>query len=291
MTMSVQTKLGVIGGSGIYQMDGVDVVTQHSIKTPFGETSDKIIEAKLDDKTVYFIPRHGKDHQLLPQEVPYRANIYAMKKLGVTHLLAVSAVGIMSEEIEPGDFVIPDQIFDRTKGVRESTFFGAGLCGHVTFADPFCPELREVALNAALNKDIKAHDGGVYVCMEGPQFSTRSESEFYRKTISPSVIGMTAIPEAKLAREAEMSYALVATATDYDCWHEGEDDVSVEAVIAVLKANSGKAQAIVKEISRILPHESSAEALFAAKFALMTPSQKIPEQTKKDLELFYGKYW
>jgi 5'-methylthioadenosine phosphorylase len=291
MSTTVKTQLGVIGGSGIYQMDGVEVVKEHDIDTPFGKPSDKVTEAVIDGRTVYFIPRHGKGHRLLPQEVPYRANIYALKSLGVTHLLAVSAVGIMKEEIKPGDFVVPDQVFDRTKGMRDSTFFGNGCAGHITFADPFCSEMRELAISAAKTKGATVHESGAYICMEGPQFSTRAESIFYRETVSPAVIGMTAVPEVKLAREAEMSYAVIATATDYDCWNESEEDVSVEAVIAVLKANAEMANSIVKEVTSSLPETSSAEVFEAAKFAVMTPKEMIPEKTKQNLELLYGKYW
>lgn len=291
MSEGIKTQLGVIGGSGVYQMDGVEIIKEHDLDTPFGKPSDKITEAKIEGRTVFFIPRHGKGHRLLPQEVPYRANIYAMKKLGVTHLLAVSAVGIMKEEINPGDFVVPDQVFDRTKGMRDSTFFGNGIAGHVTFADPFCDEMRSIAIKAAKTKGAKVHETGAYVCMEGPQFSTRSESVFYRDTLKPAVIGMTAVPEVKLAREAELSYAVIATATDYDCWHETEEDVSVEAVIAVLKANAEMANSIVKEVATSLPETSSAHSLSAAQFAIMTNPSLIPQKTKEDLELLYGKYW
>lgn len=291
MSTTFKTQLGVIGGSGIYQMQGIEVIKEHDIETPFGKPSDVIVEGKIEGKTVFFLPRHGKGHRHLPQEVPYRANIYAMKKLGVTHLLAVSAVGIMKEEIKPGDFVVPDQVFDRTKGMRDSTFFGNGCVGHVTFADPFCPEMRDLAIKAAKTKGAHVHDNGAYICMEGPMFSTRSESVFYRKTLKPSVIGMTAVPEVKLAREAEMSYAVIATATDYDCWHEDEEDVSVEAVIKVLKANADMASKIVMEVAKTLPVESAAEALTAAKYAIMTSKELIPEQTRENLDLLYGKYW
>lgn len=288
--MSYQVKLGVIGGSGIYQMDGVKVVKEHTIKTPFGDPSDAVIEGQFEGKTVYFLPRHGRGHRFTPTEVNYRANIYALKTLGITHVLAVSAVGIMKEEIRPGDMVVPDQIFDRTRGHRESSFFGHGIVGHVAFADPFSAEMRQIIATAARAKTGRVHEGGTYVCMEGPQFSTRAESNFYRKTLAPAVIGMTAIPEAKLAREAELSYGMLALATDYDCWHETEEDVSVEAVLAVLKANGELANAIVKEIIRTLPATSVDPCLDAAKFAIMTARDKIPQQTKDNLKLLYGRY-
>jgi 5'-methylthioadenosine phosphorylase len=287
----VPTKLGVIGGSGIYQMDGAKVVGEHDIDTPFGKPSDPVIETDINGRRVFFIPRHGKGHRFTPSEVNYRANIYALKKLGVTHVLAVSAVGIMKEEIRPGDMVVPDQIFDRTKGVRASTFFGEGCVGHMTFADPFCGEMRSIITGSAKANDAKVHDGGSYVCMEGPQFSTRAESHFYRKTLAPAVIGMTGLPEAKLAREAELCYAMLALATDYDCWHETEEDVSVEAVMAVLKANSELANRIVKKVSDSLPATSACACMSAAEMAIMTRHDLIPGKTKENLSLLYGKYF
>ena len=289
--MSYSVKLGIIGGSGIYQMDGVKIVKEHHIRTPFGDPSDAVIEGSIDNKTVFFLPRHGRGHRWLPTEVNYRANLYALKSLGVSHVLAVSAVGIMKEEISPGDMVVPDQLFDRTRGQRASSFFGNGIVGHVSFADPFSAEMRQIILKAAKKNTARVHDGGTYVCMEGPLFSTRAESNFYRKTLAPAVIGMTAIPEAKLAREAEMAYGMLALATDYDCWHETEEDVSVEAVIAVLKANAELANTIVKEIVRILPATSNDPCLDAAKFAIMTARDKIPLQAKEDLRLLYGRYF
>jgi len=227
---------------------------------------------------------------LLPSEVPYRANVHALKQLGVTHLLAVSAVGIMQEHIQPGDMVVPDQLFDRTKGVRASTFFGEGVVGHVAFADPFCEELRQFLLQASQQTQAKVHDGGTYVCMEGPQFSTRAESHFYRREVDATVIGMTALPEAKLAREAEMCYAMLAMGTDYDCWHEAEEDVSVEAVVAVLKANAECANDIVKALIRLLPESSDCACLDAAQFAIMTAPDAISDAAKARLQVLYGRY-
>jgi len=283
-------KLAVIGGSGLYQMDAVKVVKEHDVTTPFGKPSDAIIETQIDGRVVYFLPRHGRGHRLTPSEVPYRANIYALKQLGVTHILAVSACGIMKDEIKPGDMVVPDQIFDRTKGVRESTFFGDGIVGHVSFADPFCDEMRQLIIAACTANKATTHGSGTYVCMEGPMFSTRAESQQYRKTLDPAVIGMTAIPEAKLAREAELSYGMLALATDYDCWHETEEDVTVEVVLAVLKANAALANAIVKSVAASLPHESSSPALHAARHAIMTTPALIPAATKERLALLYGAY-
>jgi 5'-methylthioadenosine phosphorylase len=228
---------------------------------------------------------------LLPSEVPYRANIYAMKQMGVTHLLAISAVGIMRETIKPGDMVVPDQIFDRTRGIRTSTFFGEGIAGHVAFADPFCGELRDLLLAAAKNSGVTTHDGGTYICMEGPQFSTRAESHFYRREVNATVIGMTALPEAKLAREAEMCYAMLAMGTDYDCWHEAEEDVSVEAVVAVLKTNAEHANQIVCSLAALLPRTSDCDCLNAAQFAIITSPDAISSAAKERLSLLYNKYW
>lgn len=287
----VQVQLGVIGGSGVYQMSGVDLVKEHKVQTPYGDPSDLIIEARIGDRSTFFLPRHGQGHRLTPSEVNYRANIYALKSLGVTHILAVSAVGIMKEFISPGDLVVPHQIYDRTKGIRPSTFFGSGVVGHVEFADPFCPDMCQWIEAAARKVSSGVITGGSYVCMEGPQFSTRAESRLYRETLKPSVIGMTAIPEAKLAREAEMAYGMLALATDYDCWHEGEADVTVDAVLAVLKANSEKAKAVIKELSLSLPKTHESRIFDAARFAIITDKSCIPEARKKELALLYGKYF
>ena len=290
MALSLPVKLGIIGGSGIYQMPGVELLKEHSIETPFGDPSDKVIEGKLHGRTVYFLPRHGKGHRLTPSEVNYRANIYALKSLGVTHVLAVSAVGIMKEHIKPGDMVVPDQIFDRTKGRRADTFFGEGIVGHFEFADPFDAEFSQWIVKAARTVTDRVHFGGTYVCMEGPAFSTRAESKHYRETLRPAVIGMTAVPEAKLAREAELCYGMLALATDYDCWHEGEDDVSVEAVLAVLKGNGEKANNIVKALVQELPEQHANRIFSLGQFAIMTARELIPEHRKQALALLWGKY-
>ncbi|MEN9835557.1 MAG: methylthioadenosine phosphorylase [Pseudomonadota bacterium] len=288
--MAQAVKLGVIGGSGLYQIAGVTPRREHRLETPFGSPSDAVVEADVGGRTVYFLPRHGIGHRLTPSEVPYRANIYAMKELGVTHLLAVSACGIMRADIVPGDMVVPDQIYDRTKGGRQSTFFGDGIVGHVTFADPFCPEMRGFVIDAAKEEGARVHPTGTYVCMEGPAFSTRAESQYYRKTLAPAVIGMTAIPEAKLAREAELCYGMLALATDYDCWHETHADVTVDMVLEVLRANSELANRIVKKLAEILPESSASPMLSAAKNAIMTRRDHIPAATKARLDLLYGKY-
>lgn len=288
--MSESVVLGVIGGSGLYQMEGAETVDEHHLDTPYGQPSDGVVETKLGGRTAFFLPRHGKGHRLLPSEVPARANIHALKQLGVTHVLAVSACGIMREEIEPGDMVVPDQIFDRTRGVRPSTFFGEGVVGHLPFADPFCEELRAVVIGAAREAGAKLHAGGTYICMEGPLFSTRAESNFYRDAVGAAVIGMTALPEAKLAREAEMCYAMLAMGTDYDCWHEDEEDVTIDQVLAVMKANGALANRIVAEVASRLPAESDCECLSAAQYAIVTDRAAIPKEAKERLRVLYGKY-
>lgn len=288
--MSESVVLGVIGGSGLYQMEGADTVTEHALDTPYGKPSDAIVEAKVEGRSVYFLPRHGKGHKLLPSEVPARANIHAFKQLGVTHVLAVSACGIMREEIKPGDMVVPDQIFDRTRGLRPSTFFGEGVVGHLPFADPFCEELREVIIEAGKEAGAELHAGGTYICMEGPLFSTRAESNFYRKAVDASVIGMTALPEAKLAREAELCYAMLAMGTDYDCWHEEEEDVTIDQILAVMKANGALANRIVADVAARLPTKSDCTCLSAAQYAIVTDRASIPAEAKERLRALYGKY-
>ena len=290
-TRATPVRLGVIGGSGGYQMDGVEIVGEHEIDTPFGPPSDLVVETRIDGRTVFFLPRHGKGHRLLPSEAPYRANVHAMKSANVTHLLGVSAVGIMKEHIRPGDMVVPDQIFDRTKGIRPSTFFGDGVVGHISLADPFCDEMRQQLVAAAQSSGATVHEGGTYICMEGPQFSTRAESRFYRSAVDASVIGMTAIPEAKLAREAEMCYGLLAMGTDYDCWHESEEDVTIAAVVATMKANAELANRVVQAVAGLLPEESDCDCLSAAEFATMTAPEAISAEARARLRVLYGKYW
>jgi len=286
-----QVCLGVIGGSGVYQMEGVEVVEEHALDTPFGPPSDSVIETRIEGRGVMFLPRHGRGHRILPSEVNARANIHALKQLGVTHVMSVSAVGIMQEHIQPGDMVVPDQIFDRTRGVRPSTFFGGGIVGHVTFADPFCEDLRQVLIAAARGKGATVHEGGTYVCMEGPQFSTRTESHFYRRQVDATVIGMTALPEAKLAREAELCYAMLAMGTDYDCWHETEEDVDIESVLEILRRNAELANGTVREVVRRLPEESDCECLHAAKDAIITAPEAISDEVKERLKVLYGRYF
>lgn len=237
--------LGVIGGSGLYEMEGLERVEQVTLETPFGDPSDSFITGVLDGVRMVFLPRHGRGHRFLPSEVNYRANIYGMKKLGVSRLISVSAVGSMREEIAPGHIVIPDQFIDRTNATRQNTFFGNGVVAHVQFADPVCRDLSAVLEEAARRSGATVHQGGTYLCMEGPAFSTRAESLFYR-SLGVSVIGMTNIPEAKLAREAEICYGVIALATDYDCWHDSHDDVSVDAILAIIRQNVTTAKTIIR---------------------------------------------
>ena len=280
--------IGVIGGSGLYEMEGLTSVREVKIHTPFGEPSDAYITGSLGGTEMVFLPRHGRGHRFLPTEVNYRANIYGMKKLGVDRIISVSAVGSMKEEIEPGHIVIPDQFYDLTKH-RKSTFFGDGVVAHVGFADPVCHDLFETLADAGKKAGATVHKGGTYICMEGPQFSTRAESKIYRKW-GVDVIGMTNATEAKLAREAEICYATVALSTDYDCWHETEEDVTVEAVIAVLMKNVETAKKIIKEAVTMMPAKKGCRCSEALKNAIMTKPELIPEKTKKDLELIIGKY-
>jgi 5'-methylthioadenosine phosphorylase len=285
-----KAEIGIIGGSGLYGMPGLTMVREVRVETPFGEPSEVFVLGVLEGREVAFLARHGKGHRILPSELNFRANIYAMKKLGVTSILSVSAVGSLKEEHKPTDFVIPDQFIDRTFA-RNATFFGEGVVGHVAFGDPVCPIVVDVFTKACAEVGVVGKKGGTYVCMEGPQFSTRAESKLYRSW-GADVIGMTNLQEAKLAREAEISYATLAMVTDYDCWYEGHDDVTVEQVIAVMHQNSGNAQKVVKAAVRLMPADMSASpAQTAAKFAIMTDKAMIPAETKKKLDVLFGKYF
>ncbi len=283
-------RLGVIGGSGMYQMEGIRLVAEHRLDTPFGAPSDAVIEAAIGERAVFFLPRHGRGHRLLPSEVNCRANIHALKQLGATHVLAISAVGIMQPFLRPGHMVVPDQIFDRTRGQRPSTFFGDGIAGHVSFADPFCPELSKALVRAATECGATVHAGGTYVCMEGPQFSTRAESNYYRRAVHATVIGMTALPEAKLAREAELCYAMLAMATDYDCWHETEASVQIEAVLEVMRRNSTVANATIAALARSLPPTGDCACQHAAAHAIITAPEFIGPEVRARLRVLYGRY-
>ncbi|MDP2688768.1 MAG: S-methyl-5'-thioadenosine phosphorylase [Deltaproteobacteria bacterium] len=280
--------IGVIGGSGLYEMEGLTDVRSVRVETPFGEPSDEYITGMLGDAKMVFLPRHGRGHRLLPSEVNYRANIYGMKKLGVEWIISVSAVGSMKEDIKPGHIVVVDQFFDRTKG-RAASFFGNGVVGHVEFADPVCGDLSDVLYSAGKGAGAIVHKGGTYICIEGPQFSTRAESNIYRKW-GVDVIGMTNIPEAKLAREAEICYATLALSTDYDCWHTTEDSVTVEMILETLRKNVSTAKEIIrKAVPKITGHRGC-KCASAMKFAAITDRKSIPEQAKKDLSLLLGKY-
>lgn len=281
-------KIGIIGGSGLYEIEGVEILRKVKLETPFGPPSDEIIEGRLNDSLLYFLPRHGKGHRFLPSFINYRANIYAMKLLGVEWIISVSAVGSMKEEIKPGEVVIVDQFIDRTTK-RVSTFFEPPLAVHVSFAEPVCPVLKEVLYNAANNKGFNVHKGGVYICIEGPQFSTRAESLSYR-AMGVDVIGMTNMPEAKLAREAEICYATIALPTDYDCWYQGEAEVSVEAVVQVLKGSINKAKEIIREALSHIPETRSCICSKALKDAIITDKSCIDDSTKQKYKLFLEKY-
>ncbi|MFH1467453.1 MAG: S-methyl-5'-thioadenosine phosphorylase [Pseudomonadota bacterium] len=281
-------RIGIIGGTGLYQMEGVEELREIRVETPFGDPSDAIFAGRLGEAEVFFLPRHGRGHRFTPSEVPYRANVYALKKLGVEWIISVSAVGSLREEIAPGHVVLVDQFIDRTR-LRPSTFFGDGLVAHVAFGDPVCPVLRGALLRAAGEAGAVHHDGGTYVCMEGPAFSTRAESELYRSW-GASVIGMTNLPEAKLAREAEISYATLAMATDYDCWFAGHDSVTVDQVVAVLNANVALAQRIIKgAVPRILAHDGPPPARGALATAVLTERSAIPAAKQALLHVLTGR--
>ncbi len=282
--------IGVIGGSGLYEIEGLTNLQEVTVGTPFGAPSDTYMTGSLGDAELVFLPRHGRGHRLLPSEVNYRANIYGMKTLGVERIISVSAVGSMKEEIVPGQIVIPDQFFDRTQGKRASTFFGDGVVGHVQFADPVCADLSAVLVKSARDVGATVHAGGTYLCIEGPNFSTRAESRIYRSW-GVDIIGMTNLPEARLAREAEMCYGTVALATDYDCWHEGHDDVSVEAVIAIIQQNVVTAKKIITTVVQNLTQQpKNCHCDEALKFAIMTDKSFIPSATQEALKPIIGKY-
>jgi 5'-methylthioadenosine phosphorylase len=280
--------IGVIGGSGLYEMEGLTNIRTVRIATPFGKPSDDYIIGTLHGKRVAFLPRHGKGHRVMPTDINYRANIFGMKKLGVQRIISVSAVGSMKEAIKPGDIVIPDQFYDHTKH-RRSTFFGNGVVAHVGMADPVCGSLCEVLAQAGDRAGATVHRGGTYLCMEGPQFSTRAESLIYR-TWNADVIGMTNATEAKLAREAELCYSTIALATDYDCWHHSEEAVTVEAVLEVMKHNIETSRAMIREAVQMLPEARSCGCGESLRNTIMTPEKLIPARTKKDLAPIIGKY-
>jgi 5'-methylthioadenosine phosphorylase len=287
-----QAVIGVIGGTGLYRMDDMTDVEEVTIHTPFGDPSDVITIGKVSGVSMAFLPRHGRGHRLSPTEIPVRANLWALKSLGVEWVISVSAVGSLREDIAPRDLVIPDQLFDRTKS-RVNSFFEQGIAVHCTFAEPFCPVLSTLVLDSAHELgDVKVHAGGTYVCMEGPLFSTRAESHVYRK-LGMDIIGMTALPEAKLAREAELCYAMIACATDYDCWHESEESVTVEMVIGHLHANVTNAQRILRLIAQKIPSthaEQSCGCGQALATSIVTDPKLIPAEVKEKYQLLIGKY-
>jgi 5'-methylthioadenosine phosphorylase len=280
--------VGVIGGSGLYEMEGIEEVQMISLNTPFGDPSDSFRVGHMEGVKVVFLPRHGKGHHISPSSLNFRANIYGMKKLGVQWIIGVSAVGSMKESIHPGDMVILDQLIDFTKG-RPNTFFTNGIVGHVSFADPICPVLSQILFEAGKKAGATVHQGGTYLCIEGPQFSTRAESNLYR-TWGVDIIGMTNLPEAKLAREAEICYSTIAFATDYDCWHEGADEVSIGEVLRILAQSTKTAQTTIREAIQHLPKERKCFCAHALKHAIITGKKFIPQKTKKDLEPIIGKY-
>lgn len=285
-------RIGIIGGSGLYKMDALKDVREVEVDTPFGKPSDALIVGTLEGTPVAFLARHGRNHTLLPSELPFRANIYAMKSLGVEYLISASAVGSLQAEAKPLDMVLPDQFIDRTKG-RVSTFFGEGIVAHIAFGDPVCKNLTAVLGEAIASldlPDVALHRGGTYVCMEGPAFSTRAESNLYRSW-GATVIGMTNLPEAKLAREAEIAYATLALVTDYDCWHPDHDSVTVDMVISNLTKNAVNAQRVIQEtVRRLAQNPPPSEAHHALKYAILTPLDKAPAETKAKLELLLKKY-
>ncbi len=287
--------IGVIGGSGIYDLDGLRDAEEVPLDTPFGSPSAAFVRGRLGDATLVFLARHGRGHGILPHEVNYRANVYGMKMLGVDWILSLSAVGSMRVDIRPGDLMIVDQYFDRTDG-RASTFFGEGIAAHVSFGDPVSPVLSDLLYEAALERvragggGERVHRGGTYMVINGPQFSTRAESNIYRK-LGVDVIGMTALPEAKLAREAEISYATLALSTDYDCWHESEDEVSVDAVVAIVRKNAALARQIVAQVVDRIPAVHDCIAARALENAIITDRTKVPAAARTRLAAIIGKYF
>ncbi len=287
-----QAQIGVIGGSGLYKMDALKDIEEIELETPFGKPSDALILGKLSGTNVAFLPRHNRNHTLSPSELPFRANIYAMKQLGVEYIISASAVGSLKEEVKPLDMVVPNQFIDRTKN-RISTFFGEGIIAHIAFGDPICNNLAEVLASAIASLDLPdatLHRGGTYVCMEGPAFSTKAESQLYRSW-DATVIGMTNLTEAKLAREAEIAYTTLALVTDYDCWHPEHDSVTVEMILGNLQKNAVNAQKVIQEtVKRLSQNPPQSDAHSALKYAIVTPLDKAPAKTKEKLKLLLHKY-
>ena len=286
--MSESAEIGIIGGSGLYEMDGVTGAHDMAVETPFGPPSDRLVLGTLEGRQVAFLPRHGRGHRISPSEINFRANVYALKTLGVERILSVSAVGSLKEKYAPLHMVIPDQFVDRTFK-RPSTFFGNGLVAHVAFAHPFCADLGRVLGAGARAAGATVHDGGTYICIEGPQFSTRAESELYRSW-GMDIIGMTNLQEARLAREAEICYSTLAMVTDYDCWHPDHDAVTVDQIIGNLTQNARTAQQVIAQAVSRLPFQRTCECATALKFALITRPSAVPVATKHKLAPIVGKY-
>jgi 5'-methylthioadenosine phosphorylase len=285
---SERVRIGIIGGSGLYTMPGLENARELRLKTPFGEPSDALVVGTLEGKRVAFLARHGRGHRHLPTEINFRANIHAMKQLGVERLLSVSAVGSLREDLKPLDFLIPDQFYDRTRH-RISTFFGGGVAAHVSLDKPVCPQLSALLGDACERAKVSVHRGGTYVCIEGPQFSTLAEAHVHRQ-LRFEVIGMTNVTEAKLAREAEICYATIAMITDYDCWHPDHASVTLEEIISNLNKNAENAQAVVREAVRAMPAERSCKCDTALAHAIVTAPSAIPAAARKRLQVIAGKY-
>ncbi|HZV86539.1 MAG TPA: S-methyl-5'-thioadenosine phosphorylase [Candidatus Binatus sp.] len=285
---NTQAEIGIIGGSGLYSMGGLTKTREVQVKTPFGEPSDAIVVGSLEGKRVAFLARHGRGHRILPSEINFRANVYAMKLLGVDRIISVSAVGSLMENLQPGEFLVPDQFVDRTKN-RVSTFFGDGLVAHVGFDKPTCGQVSGVLADASVHCGVMVHRKGTYVCIEGPQFSTLAEANMHRQ-LRFEVIGMTNVTEAKLAREAEICYATIAMITDFDCWHPEHESVTASQIIATLVQNAENAQRVLREAVRAMPEERSCKCGAALKHALVTDLKLVPKATKRKLEAIIGKY-
>jgi 5'-methylthioadenosine phosphorylase len=286
--VKTEAEIGIIGGSGLYSMAGLTKTREITVKTPFGEPSDAIVLGVLEGKRVAFLARHARGHRILPGEINFRANVYAMKLLGVERIISVSAVGSLKEELRPGEFLVVDQFVDRTKN-RVSTFFGEGLVAHVGFDKPTCVQVSGVLADASVHCGVKVHRRGTYVCIEGPQFSTLAEANMHRQ-LGFEVIGMTNVTEAKLAREAEICYATIAMITDFDCWHPEHESVTASQIIATLVQNAENAQRVLREAVRAMPEERSCKCGAALKHALVTDMKLVPKATKKKLEAIIGKY-
>jgi 5'-methylthioadenosine phosphorylase len=283
-----QATIGVIGGSGIYAMSGLTGTREERVKTPFGDPSDVIVLGQLEGKRVAFLARHGRGHRILPSEINFRANVYAMKLLGVERIISISAVGSLQEDLRPGEFLVPDQFVDRTK-LRVSTFFGDGLVAHVAFDKPTCAQVSAVLADASVHCAVKVHRRGTYVCIEGPQFSTLAEAHMHRQ-LRFEVIGMTNVTEAKLAREAEICYGSLAMITDYDCWHPEHDSVTYSQILATLSQNAENAQRVLREAVRAMPGERSCKCGSALQHSLVTDAKLVPKATKKRLAAIIGRY-